>query len=116
MTSRRSPDRRASVEALRHQDRRANIPTAELQEFVSEDEAGPKRLPYPRAPSLGPQLVWKGKDEQDQRDLEVPLVPIYIQEKIQPRAIIDNLLAEAAKGQPAQLDFFGDFNGLPEDF
>ena len=30
---------------------------------------------YPRDPSLDPQLVWKGKDEQDAEDLEVPAVP-----------------------------------------
>jgi hypothetical protein len=108
--------RDVSIEALRHQDKRANIPTAELQEFVADDEAAPQKLLYPRDPSLDPQLVWKGKDEQDQRDLEVPLVPIYIQEKIKSQAIIENLIAETSKGQPAQLDFFGDFNGLPEQF
>ena len=36
----------------------------------------------PRDPSLDPQLVWKGKDEQVRHPLEVPVVPIYIQEKI----------------------------------
>ncbi len=46
---------------------------------------------YPRDPSLDPQLVWKGKDEQDREDLAVPAVPIYIQEKIHPRAIIEDL-------------------------
>src|SRR5262249_25631443 len=48
---------------------------------------------YPRDPSLNPQLVWKDKDEQDRADLAVPVVPIYIQEKIHPQAIIDDLLA-----------------------
>ena len=52
---------------------------------------------YPRDPSLDPQLVWKGKDEQDAQELAVPAVPIYIQEKIQPQAIIENVRAEAKK-------------------
>ena len=77
------------VDALRHQDRRANIPTNELRGFVEGDEAAPGAMLYPRDPSLDPQLVWKGKDEQDARDLEVPVVPIYIQEKILPQVIIE---------------------------
>ncbi len=36
--------------------------------------------------------MWKGKDDQDAEDLAVPAVPIYIQEKIDPRAIIENLM------------------------
>jgi len=67
------------VEALRHQDKRTNIPTNELRVFVAGDEAAPSSMLYPRDPSLDSQLVWKGKDEQDARDLEVPIVPIYIQ-------------------------------------
>ena len=51
---------------------------------------------YPRDPSLDPQLVWKGKDEQDRQDLAVPVVPIYIQEKIHPQAIIDASAAHRA--------------------
>jgi hypothetical protein len=34
---------------------------------------------YPRDPSLDPQLVWRGKDEQDRQDLSVPVLPVYIQ-------------------------------------
>ncbi len=64
--------------------KRKNIPTAELQDFVKDDETKPKKKLYPRDPSLDPQLVWKGKDEQDQNPLELPSVPIYIQEKIHP--------------------------------
>ena len=104
--------RSRNVEALRHKDRRANIPTEELRDFVAEDEARPKTVLYPRDPSLDPQLVWKGKDEQDSRDLAVPAVPVYIQEKIHPKHIIEDLRAQATEGRPAQLDFFSDFNGL----
>jgi adenine-specific DNA-methyltransferase len=61
------------------------IPTEELRDFVAADEATPAKVLYPRDPSLDPQLVWKGKDEQDAHPLEVPVVPIYIQEKVHPR-------------------------------
>jgi hypothetical protein len=79
------------VESIRHQDKRANIPTEELRDFVVEEEIAPETMLYPRDPSLDPQLVWKGKDEQDRDNLAVPIVPIYIQEKIHPQAIINDL-------------------------
>ena len=63
------------VETLRHRDKRANIPTEELRDFVAEDEKQPKTVLYPRDPSLDPQLVWKGKDEQDSQELAVPPCP-----------------------------------------
>lgn len=100
------------IRSIRHKDRRANIPTEELRDFVAEDEAKPKTILYPRDPSLDPQLVWKGKDEQDSKDLEVPAVPVYIQEKIHPKHIIEDLRAQAKEGKPAQLELFADFNGL----
>jgi adenine-specific DNA-methyltransferase len=104
---------RTSVDTLKHKDKRVNIPTEELRDFVAEYEAKPKTLLYPCDPSLDPQLVWKGKDEQDSRDLAVPAVPIYIQEKIQPKAIIENVRAEARKEkQEPQIALFADFNGI----
>jgi adenine-specific DNA-methyltransferase len=72
------------IETVRHQDKRVNIPTEELRDFVADDEKNPRTMLYPRDPSLDPQLVWKGKDEQDREDLAVPAVPVYIQEKILP--------------------------------
>jgi len=102
------------VDATKHKDKRANIPTEELRDFVAEDEAQPNKMFYPRDPSLDPQLVWKGKDEQDQQDLEVPVVPVYIQEKINPQAIVEEVRAQARKEKPqAQLNLFADFNGIP---
>ena len=83
---------RTKVESIRHKDKRANIPTEELRDFVADEELAPKTMRYSRDPSLDPQLVWKGKDEQDRADLAVPVVPIYIQEKIHPQAIINGLL------------------------
>jgi adenine-specific DNA-methyltransferase len=87
---------------------------------MEDEEKAPKTMLYPRDPSLDPQLVWKGKDEQDQEDLEVPTVPIYIQEKIQPQVIIENVRAEGAKHKGAaadaiaayQMNMFADFNHI----
>ena len=76
------------LDANRHHDSRKNIPTKELRDFVADDEAKPPPMLYPHDPSVDPQLVWKGKDEQDQEPLEVDIVPIYIQEVIEPRGAI----------------------------
>src|SRR5580704_16928433 len=107
------------VETVTHKDKRTNIPTEELRGFVAEDEKSPKTLLYSRDPSLDPQLVWKGKDEQDAKDLAVDVVPIYIQEKIHPQALIEDLRAHA-KGDPEtgpQIGLFADFNGIKfEDY
>ncbi|MGH2588087.1 MAG: DNA methyltransferase, partial [Dehalococcoidia bacterium] len=103
---------RTPVEAVRHADTRVNIPTEELREFVTDEEA-PETLLYPRDPSLDPQLVWKGKDEQDREDLAVPVVPVYIQESIDPRAIVENVRAEARRGEPEQLGLFAGYDALP---
>src|SRR5437868_620985 len=105
----------APVSATKHRDRRTNIPTREQGAMVADAEAAPKSVLYPRDPSLDPQLVWKGKDEQDRQPLEVPAVPIYIQEKIHPQALIEDLRERAAEGKPQQADLFADFNGLEGD-
>jgi len=110
----KASDKPTQVDSIRHRDTRKNIPTEELRDFVEEKESELKTMLYPRDSSLDPQLVWKGKDEQDREDLAVPVVPIYIQEKIHPQAIIDALpRKEAEEGVP---DLFADFNGLPEEF
>jgi adenine-specific DNA-methyltransferase len=70
-------------------DSRPNIPTAQLESFARPEEKRPAIVRYPRDPTLDPQLVWKGKDEQDSHDLEVPAVPIYIQETIDPLALVE---------------------------
>jgi adenine-specific DNA-methyltransferase len=103
------------VESIRHRDKRANIPTEELRDFVAGEELTPKTMLYPRDPSLDPQLVWKGKDEQDREDLAVPVAPIYIQEKIHPQAII-NALPRIEQPEDNQPSLFADFNGGPVDF
>ncbi len=103
------------VESIRHKDKRANIPTEELRDFVADEELTPKTMLYPRDPSLDPQLVWKGKYEQDREDLTVPVVPIYIQEKIHPQAIIDALPRIEQSGDN-QTNLFADFNGIEGGF
>ena len=107
------------VESVRHSDKRKNIPTADLTDFVTDEQRAPKSvtydrpLLYPRDPAADPQLVWRGKDEQDAHPLDVPAVPIYIQEKIEPRAIIENLRDTAAAGQAEpELTLYDDFDGL----
>src|SRR5271163_789440 len=95
------------VKSIRHKDKRKNIPTEELRDFVADDEHAPKTMLYPRDPSLDPQLVWKGKDEQDTENLAVPVVPIYIQEKIHPQVIIDALPRLEKAGEQAP-DLFAD--------
>src|SRR5579872_6265787 len=114
MPPRRRSSTRTEIEATRHQDKRANIPTSELSEFVRKQELEPTRLRYPRDTSLDPQLVWKGKNEQDSSDLEVPAVPIYVQEKIEPRALVEDLRKRSAEIRGVQeLQLFADFDGLP---
>lgn len=103
------------VDSIRHKDKRKNIPTEELRDFVTDDASYIKTLVYPRDPSLDPQLVWKGKDEQDLDDLVVPVVPIYIQEKIHPQAII-NALPRIGQQSDNQINFFADFNDGPTEF
>jgi hypothetical protein len=82
MAKKKSNHNSNPVESIRHKDKRKNIPTEELRDFVAAAEDAPKTMLYPRDPSLEPQLVWKGKDDQDRHDLAVPVVPISIREKI----------------------------------
>ena len=111
------------IDSLKHRKaRRKNIPTAELETLVSEDEQAPKTIRRKRNTDLDPQLVWRGKDEQDAEDLMVDSVPIYIQEKIQPEAIIRDLFrrSKAVRREREERerfsipDLFRDFNGLSE--
>ena len=117
------PKKAAADKAVTHfthdTDKRKNIPTAELQSLHKDPAAGPKELRYPRNPDLDPQLVWRGKDQQDWSDLVVPTPPLYIQEKVHPKALIDDLLRRskerAAQSDGLFGDLFQDFDGLPKD-
>jgi adenine-specific DNA-methyltransferase len=98
---------------------RKNIPTAEYQAMLDKGEQAPVRVAYERRNrDLDPQLVWRGKDEQDWSDLIVHAAPLYIQEKVHPKVLIDDLLRRSqadAKTAAAQLDLFADFNGLTSE-
>lgn len=114
----RKPAASKRVEALRHtEDKRKNIPTAEHQSVLQKEQEAPRPVKYPRNTDLDPQLVWRGKDSQDWTDLVVQATPLYIQEKIQPKALIDELMRQSneAKAQESgfQTDLFSDFNGIP---
>jgi adenine-specific DNA-methyltransferase len=118
MPKKKSPSMSKSVETFLHlEDKRKNIPTAEHSSVMGSEQT-PKVLRYPRNPDLDPQLVWRGKDEKDWSDLVVPAPPLYIQEKVHPKALIDDLLrvsreANFDAGQ-STLDLFSDFNGIPK--
>ena len=126
--------------------KRKNIPTVEHQSVMQHHEQAPVQVAYPRANrqwlgelcalhdagkaspefqqrlnrDLDPQLIWRGKDQQDWSDLVVNAPPLYIQEKVKPKVLIDDLRRqteerrEAAAPQQDTLDLFSDFNGLPE--
>src|ERR1700735_5629048 len=114
------PATKKVVETLTHEEAsRRNIPTAEFQSVMRVDEQSPIRVAYERRNrDLDPQLVWRGKDEQDWSDLVVHAPPLYIQEKVHPKVLIDDLLKQALQqekqGKSVQLDLFADFNGIPQ--
>lgn len=112
------PKPKKSVETLVHDEaKRKNIPTAEYQAVVQKEQEQPREKRYPRNRDLDPQLVWRGKDEQDWSDLVVHAPPLYIQEKVHPKALIDDLLRQTREShhEAGQLtpDLFADFNGIP---
>ena len=107
-----------SVETLIHDEsKRKNIPTAEYQAVVQREQEQPREKRYPRNRDLDPQLVWRGKDEQDWSDLVVHAPPLYIQEKVHPKALVDDLLRQTKESQHEAgnltPDLFADFNGIP---
>jgi adenine-specific DNA-methyltransferase len=109
-----------SVEAINHTEAsRKYIPTAEYQSVMSKQETTPIRVAYERRNrDLDPQLVWRGKDEQDWSDLVVHAPPIYIQEKVHPKVLIDDLMRRTQvdeRTEEKQIDLFSDFNGIPSE-
>jgi len=88
------------IETLTHKDAgRVNIPTAEYESLLDDRDKNPVAVTYARRnPDLDPQLVWRGKDEQDVSDLLVQAPPLYIQEKLHPKVLIDDLKHQGDKG------------------
>ena len=119
------------VETLTHDEaKRKNIPTAEFQSVIQKEAQAPLKINFPRNVNglerekenrngdLDPQLVWRGKDEQDWSDLVVHAPPLYIQEKVHPKVLIDDLLKRTESDKKAaetQTDLFADFNGVPTE-
>ncbi|MEB1632453.1 site-specific DNA-methyltransferase [Xanthomonas campestris] len=148
MATKKTEKHGKSIEQITHTEaKRKNIPTVEHQSVMQHHEQAPVQVAYPRANrqwleelcalhdagkvsqefqqrlnrDLDPQLIWRGKDQQDWSDLVVNAPPLYIQEKVKPKALIDDLRRQtdarreaAAPQQQDMLDLFGDFNGLPE--
>jgi adenine-specific DNA-methyltransferase len=112
---------RISIETITHDDAsRKNIPTAEYQSVMLKEEQDSIRIAYERRNrDLDPQLVWRGKDERDWSDLVVQAPPLYIQEKVHPKVLIDDLVRQTREqekvGKPQQINLFADFNGLPNE-
>ena len=75
------------VKTITHEEAsRKNIPTAEYQAMIENEDQSPMRVAYERRnPDLDPQLVWRGKDEQDWSDLVVQAPALFIQEKVHPK-------------------------------
>ena len=117
----RTPRKPKSVETLVHDEAsRRNIPTAEYHSVLPDEEKAPIQVAYERRNrDLDPQLVWRGKDVRDWSDLVVQAPPLYIQEKVHPKVLIDDLLKEskarAKEDAPEMPDLFADFNGLPSE-
>lgn len=108
-----------SVETLTHaESKRKNIPTAEYQALDGQGSEELRVAYERRNRDLDPQLVWRGKDVQDWSDLVVNAPPLYIQEKVHPKALIDDLLRQTKEQRhdAGELipDLFSDFNGLPK--
>jgi adenine-specific DNA-methyltransferase len=137
--ARRTSKAPKTITALKHPEaKRTNIPTAEYQSVMEKEDKAPIKVSYPRGVhglesekeqrnrDLDPQLVWRGKDQQDWSDLVVNAPPLYIQEKVKPKVLIDDLLKESrehpspagrgagGEGWGEQINLFADFNGLPE--
>ena len=127
MTTRRRRNTRKpkEVDTIRHADTtRPNLPSAEHQSLMDEDEQSPIQVAYERRNrDLDPQLVWRGKDEQDSTDLLVQTPPLYIQERVHPKVLIDDLMRQSKENRDAAADgvqegfadLFADFNGLPSE-
>ena len=121
----RAPRKPKTVESLTHDEAaRLNIPTAEYEAVLEEEHRTPIQAAYVRRnPDLDPQLVWRGKDVLDWSELVVQAPPLFIQEKVHPKVLIDGLIRHSRRADRDttddesgfQADLFSDFNGLPDD-
>ena len=125
MAKKANPNKSRTVATLVHGEaKRTNIPTAEYQAVMKKNDESPIETAYKhRNRDLDPQLVWRGKDEQSWSDLVVQAPPLFIQEKVHPKVLIDDLVRRSKKSETEnaaaesgfQTDLFADFNGLPSE-
>ena len=120
--ARNTPKGPTPVTSITHDEKRTNIPTADAIDFhdspVLEEV---RQVRYARDESLDPQLVWRGKyppavdlDGYDD-SLITDAPPIYIQEKIDPRVLIENLRRTAGRPEDEpELTLFDSFDGLDD--
>ena len=86
---------------------------------MQKDEQTPMRVAYERRNrDLDPQLVWRGKDEQDWSRSRGPCPAALHPGEGPPqgadrRPAAQTAARQAAKPADSQLDLFADFNGLP---
>jgi len=115
----KKPASEKQIESFVHDDAsRRNIPPAEYQTMVRNQEKTPLQVAYERRnPDLDPQLIWRGKDPLDDSPLVVNAPPLYIQEKIHPKVLIDDLKRRGKEGagEAEQIDLFSAFNGLQSE-
>ena len=76
----KKPASEKQIESFVHDDAsRRNIPPAEFQTMVRNQEKTPIQVAYERRnPDLDPQLIWRGKDLLDESPLVVNAPPLYI--------------------------------------
>jgi adenine-specific DNA-methyltransferase len=103
----KKPASEKQIESFVHDDAsRRNIPPAEFQTMVRNQEKTPLQVAYERRnPDLDPQLIWRGKDLLDESPLVVNAPPLYIQEKIHPKVLIDDLRRRSKEGSGSQTGF-----------
>lgn len=90
-----------------------NLPTADAADAY-DYQPEVRQVSYRRDPALDPQLVWRGKDLQS-TELLADAPPIYIQEKIDPRVLVENLRRTAKTGEAEpEATLFEEFDGLDE--
>lgn len=111
----KAPSGPIPVDSIQHPDKRVNIPTADAQEWVRDEHKDVPEVVLERDPSLDPQLVWRGKYDDDVTELVADAPPIYIQEKIDARVLVENLRKTAAAGAPEpEATLFDAFDGLDQ--
>lgn len=120
MPPKKKAAKKKSVTTITHdEDKRRHIPTAEYEAMLKDQDKDPLQVAYERRNlDRDPQLVWRGKEQQNLSDLIVQAPPLYIQEKVHPKVLIDDLLSQTEtdeKEADNQFDLFADFNGMPDE-